>query len=95
MAGMRIPQNITFDQGRGVFIDGLPVIYPIADIVPRYEPIVDGPGIVWVPFYAESLTVRSDYGHPHEGPHMEASIYDALRNASYKALNTGRHTGRP
>ena len=46
MAGMHIPRNITFDQGRGVYIDGLPVIHPIADVGPRYEPIVDGPGIV-------------------------------------------------
>lgn len=95
MAGMRIPRNITFDQGRGVYIDGLPVIHPIADVGPRYEPIVDGPGIVWIPFYAESFTVRSDYGHPQEVPHMETPIYDALRKASYKAHHTGRHTGRP
>lgn len=94
MAGMRIPRNITFDQGRGVFIDGLPVIHPIADVGPRYEPIVDGPGIVWIPFYAESFTVRSDYGHPQEVPHMETPIYDALRKASYKAPHTGLHTGR-
>lgn len=90
MAGMRIPRNITFDQGRGVYIDGLPVIHPIADVGPRYEPIVDGPGIVWIPFYAESFTVRSDYGHPQEVPHMEAPIYSALRKASYKAPHTGR-----
>lgn len=95
MAGMRIPRNITFDQGRGVYIDGLPVIHPIADVGPRYEPIVDGPGIVWIPFYAESFTVRSDYGHHQEVPHMEAPIYDALRKASYKAPHTSRHTGRP
>lgn len=90
MAGMRIPRNITFDQGRGVYIDGLPVIHPIADVGPRYEPIVDGPGIVWIPFYAESFTVRSDYGHSQEVPHMESPIYDALRKASYKAPHTGR-----
>jgi len=48
-----------------------------------------------ITFYAESFTVRSDYGHPHEGPHMEAPIYDALRNASYQAPHGGRHTGRP
>ena len=95
MAGMRIPRNITFDQGRGVYLDGLPVIHPIADVGPRYEPIVDGPGIVWIPFYAESFTVRSDYGHHQEVPHMEAPIYDALRKASYKAPHTGRHTGQP
>ena len=90
MAGMRIPRNITFDQGRGVFIDGLPVIYPIADVGPRYEPVVDGPGIVWIPFYAESLTVRSEYAHPRQDPHMEAAIYDAPLKAAYKAPLTGR-----
>lgn len=90
MAGMRIPRNITFDQGRGVFIDGLPVIYPIADVGPRYEPVVDGPGIVWIPFYAESLTVRSEYAHHRQDPHMEAPICDAPRKAAYKAPHTGR-----
>lgn len=94
MAGMRIPRNITFDQGRGVFIDGLPVIHPISDVGPRYEPGHDGPGIVWIPFYAESLMVRSEYTHPRNDPHMEAPIYDASRKASYKAAHTGRHTGR-
>lgn len=94
MAGMRIPQNITFDQGRGVFIDGLPVIYPIADVGPRYESLGDGPGIVWIPFYAESLTVRSEYAHPRQDPHMEAPIYDASLKAAYKAPHTGLHTGR-